>query len=265
MYKLLIVDDESLTRLYMQQKVSTLDEKWEVSGEASDGAEALEFLSRGKVDLVITDIKMPVMDGLELCSIIHHDYPGQKVIILSGYDEFSYAQQAIRYGVDDYLLKPLMEEELQAALGKISARIENEKYREQTFRVVSNLSESYNMLDKNAESHHNHTSEQNITELARDFIRSHYFEPISLAQIAEHIGVTSNYLSCIFHKQVGESYIKYLTRVRMEQAAKLLDQKPQAKISDISERIGYVSVKHFLYVFKQHFNCTPGEYRKRGI
>jgi two-component system response regulator YesN len=262
MYKLLIVDDESLTRLYMRQNISSLDEKWEVSGEASDGIEALEFLSRSKVDLVMTDIKMPVMDGLELCSIIHHDYPGQQVIILSGYDEFSYAQQAIRYDVDDYLLKPLIEEELLAALGKVSSRIENEKCREQTFSVKALENDPLTQGHTNEQ---NHTSEQNITDLARNFICSHYFEPISLVQIAEHIGVSSNYLSCIFHKQVGESYIKFLTRVRMEQAAKLLSQKPQVKISDISDKIGYVSVKHFLHVFKQYFNSTPGEYRSKGI
>lgn len=255
MYKLLIVDDESLTRLYMQQNIPSLDEKWVVAGEASDGVEALEFLSQSKVDLVITDIKMPLMDGLELCSRIHQDYPGQEVVILSGYDEFSYAQQAIRYGVDDYLLKPVIEEELLAALRKISSRIENEKNSRQSSEAV--LSE-HNTLPQ-----HNCTSEQNIIELARSYICSHYYEPISLAQIAEHIGVTSNYLSSIFHKQVGESYIKYLTRVRMEQAAELLSQRPRVKIADISEKVGYVSVKHFLHVFKQYFNKTPGEYRSR--
>lgn len=268
MYRLLIVDDESLTRLYIRQNISKLDEKWEMAGEASDGAEALQFLASNKVDLVITDIRMPVMDGLELCAKMYHKYPGQRTVILSGYDEFSYAQQAIRYGVDDYLLKPVVEEELQAALQKAAANIGKDagRLKAHVFTEESPLKTSGSSLINGRQLEPSDPAiEQTVVNFALDYINCHYCEPISLVQLAEHAGVTSNYLSSIFHKQVGESYIKYLTRVRMEQAAKLLKAKPPEKISKVSEKIGYVSVKHFLNVFKQHFNCTPGEYRSKTM
>lgn len=246
MYKLLVVDAEPLTGQYIQQSISLLDIKWEVTGEASNGKEALNFLAENSVDLVITDIKMPVMDGLQLCYEIRQKYPHQKVIIFSEYRDFSFAQQAIRYGVSDYLLKPPVKEELQAALLRIREQLDCDRLINRSYKAMASLSEKY---------------EENIVVKVKNFIYSNYSDPISLPQVAEYAGVSSNYLSNIFHKSVGEPYIKFLTRVRMEQAAKLLNQKPSLKIMDISRKVGYISVKHFLYVFKQYFNTTPGKYR----
>lgn len=140
MYSLLIVDDEPLTREYMKLNVSSIHSSWTVAGEAEDGAEALDFIEKQSVDLIITDIKMPVMDGLELCRSISQRYPGQKVIILSGYDEFAYAKEAMLYGVNEYLLKPIVKEDLKAALDNIAKKLEHEKNSELAFNSLLNLS-----------------------------------------------------------------------------------------------------------------------------
>lgn len=103
--------------------------------------------------------------------------------------------------------------------------------------------------------------EQNIVTKAKEIIYAHYSEPLSLALIAERIDVSSGYLSHIFHKKVNEPYIKFLTRVRMEQAAKLLKEKPAAKVYEVAEKVGYLSVKHFCYVFKQFHGMPPGEFQ----
>ncbi|MFD2673548.1 helix-turn-helix domain-containing protein [Marinicrinis sediminis] len=97
---------------------------------------------------------------------------------------------------------------------------------------------------------------------AQKYIYMHYAEPLSLALIAEKIGVSSSYLSNIFHKSMGESYIKFLTRVRMEQAAKLLVAEQPLKIYEIAEKVGYISVKHFSHVFKQTYKMPPGTYQE---
>lgn len=104
-----------------------------------------------------------------------------------------------------------------------------------------------------------------IVQKAKEYIYVHYREPLSLALIAEKIGVSSSYLSNIFHKSVGESYIKFLTRVRMEQAEKLLKSTPPYKVYDISERVGYISVKHFSFIFKKYFKISPGEYQEKYL
>jgi len=105
--------------------------------------------------------------------------------------------------------------------------------------------------------------ENTIVSQAKSYIYDHYAEPLSLGLIAEQIGVSVSYLSNVFHKGVNESYIKFLTRIRMEQAAKLLRSSNEEKIYEVSEKVGYVSVKHFSHVFKQFFGMPPGEYQEK--
>ncbi|SHO47005.1 response regulator transcription factor [Anaerocolumna xylanovorans] len=119
MYRTLVVDDEQLMRQYLSTTLSLIDQDFRVTGIACDGFEAVELLKRQTFDLVITDIKMPGMDGLNLANYIFDASLKTKVIIISGYNEFEYAQLAIRYGVSDYLLKPLSDDAMAATLGKI--------------------------------------------------------------------------------------------------------------------------------------------------
>lgn len=535
MYKMLIVDDEPLIREYIRKNTPLLNESWVTAAEAMDGVEALGLMEKQQFDLVVTDIKMPEMDGLELAKAISVKYPGQKVAILSGYDEFSFAKKAMGCGVLDYLLKPIVKEEFRSLLDKMALQIEAEKREQAAYKTLKALSEdsriqvarnflkavvsdsnveikalyplvhrlridliesegsiltleldedilleraippsdipvykfilnqmaseiledepyslvffdgnentnvllsgentaqimekcrnaftrisaamiehtgisitaaagtpvndvlqlnaSYGracdmmfkrleaggnrlffyaeegvtglaekdffekalsaikralldnsetachfglanyinqikdpdilsvfrygihliksiamskpgypdekadaalkVLNSLRENHKGDISEEDILRVyknmlaafmvtpedhhavnehdivlkAKDYIYSHYSEPISLALVAEKAGVSPSYLSDLFHKSVGESYIKFVTRIRMEQAAKLLKSVPAPRICDIPEKVGYISVKHFSYVFKQHFNMTPGEYQERG-
>ena len=107
MYQILVVDDEQLTLDYLRITIPEQDPIWEVAHTCLDGISALAWLETHSVDLVITDIKMPEMSGLQLCQEIKKRRPGQKIVILSGYDDFKFAQEAIRYDVRDYLLKPI--------------------------------------------------------------------------------------------------------------------------------------------------------------
>jgi len=100
---------------------------------------------------------------------------------------------------------------------------------------------------------------------AKNYIYIHYSEPISLALVAEKVCVSASYLSSIFHEKVGESYIKFLTRVRMKQATRLLKIKPNLKIYGVARKVGYVSVKDFSYIFKKYFGQTPGKYQENDL
>ena len=101
-----------------------------------------------------------------------------------------------------------------------------------------------------------------ITE-AKNYILANYAQPLSLTLVADELGITPNYLSSLFHQEMGESYIKYLTHVRIEHAIQLMKENPRMKIYDIVEKVGYVSVKHFSYVFKQTKGMSPSEYQSR--
>lgn len=106
-------------------------------------------------------------------------------------------------------------------------------------------------------------NEYDVGNRAKAYICAHYAEPLSLALLAEKLGVTPGYLSNTFHRTVGETYVKFLTRVRMEQAARLLRASPPEKVYDVAEKVGYVGVKHFSHVFKQHYGIPPGEYQEQ--
>lgn len=249
LYRLMIVDDEQLTRQYIRNYINSHTVNWQVTNEAMEGSEALELLKKQSVDLVITDMRMPVMNGLELCEQLSQNYPDIKIVILSGYDEFTYAQQAIKYGVSQYLLKPIVKEELIQAIEKVAARIEKERSGKQ---------------DEDTSKHsENEAYDNSIAAQARDYICMHFAEPISLTEVAEKLGVNASYLSSLFHKTINESYINFLTRVRMEQAVKYLNCKPPIKIYEVANKVGYVSVKHFSHVFKKYLDMSPGEYQEK--
>lgn len=130
MYHILVVDDEKLMRTYLTDNIPRFTDRFQVSGAAGDGLEAIEQIKRQHFDVVITDIKMPEVDGLSLAKYIADNNPGIIVIIISGYDDFEYAQTAIRYHVTDYLLKPLVDQNLIVLLESIARRLDEQHSRD---------------------------------------------------------------------------------------------------------------------------------------
>jgi len=135
-YKVIFVEDEIVTREGIRDNVDWKGNGFEFCGEASDGEMALQLLQTARPDVVITDIKMPFMDGLQLSKVIREHMPWVKIIILSGHDEFEYAQEAIKVGVTEYLLKPVTVKDLHAVLQKIGAQLEREKAEQDNLRKL---------------------------------------------------------------------------------------------------------------------------------
>ena len=280
MYKMMVIDDEPLTREFLKNNIPLLDGRWEVVMEAMDGQEALEKLEDSMLDLIITDIKMPVMNGIELCKHIREKGSKIKIIILSGFEEFEFAKKAIQYGVHEYLLKPIVKDDLMSSINKITNEIEFEKKQKNVIATVKNFKESSSNCNmdnlKNSEfikileelidvfgekKTHESINESEIVIKVKNYIYFHYSEPLSLAEISQKMNLSSSYLSNIFHKGVGEPYIKFLTRIRMEEACKLLQITPQIRVYDVALRVGYISDKHFISTFKNYYKMTPGEYQ----
>jgi two-component system response regulator YesN len=133
-YKVFFVEDEIVTREGIRDNVDWNANGFEFCGEASDGEMALPLLRTTRPDVLITDIKMPFMDGLELSKIVRERMPWVKIIILSGHDEFEYAQQAIQLGVTEYLLKPVTVQNLHQVLQKLAGQLEQEKKEQENLR-----------------------------------------------------------------------------------------------------------------------------------
>ena len=126
MYKLMIIDDEEEVRKGIIRKIDWGKYNFEIAGEAENGREALDLIEENIPDAVITDITMPLMDGLQLAAVLREDFPTVKTIILTGFDDFKFAQQAIKYGVSDYILKPVLPEDIESLMEKLRAQIDAE-------------------------------------------------------------------------------------------------------------------------------------------
>lgn len=146
-YKVFFVEDETITREGIRDNVDWQSSGFEFCGEAADGEMALPLLRTARPDVLITDIKMPFMDGLQLSKIVRERMPWVKIIILSGHDEFVYAQQAIKLGVADYLLKPITVNSLQGVLQKLALQLDKEKHEQENLKKLQEqVSENHAML-----------------------------------------------------------------------------------------------------------------------
>ncbi|WNR45765.1 response regulator transcription factor [Paenibacillus roseipurpureus] len=148
MYRILVVDDEPIIRNSLSKRIEQYSELTVVSGSVSNGNEALEWLEQHYADLCITDVRMPIVDGLTLIEEINGKYPWMKSIIVSSYDDFSYAKKGLQLGAVDYLLKPLDADMLYESLSRTVAVIDEHRHRHATDLLTGCLPQNRHMLDR---------------------------------------------------------------------------------------------------------------------
>lgn len=243
----LIVDDE----IYMVDYIRKLIE-WEKYGfeqilTAHGGSRARDLLQEYQPDLLITDIKMPKISGIDLAQTIRENKYKTKVIILSGYSDFTYAKQALRYGVSEYLVKPILKAEFIETLERVIEQIGKGSGYEQE-EQESNGGASW---DKKA-----------IITYIKEYINENFHTNLTLEIIGELVHLHPSYLSKVFKEMTGINLSSYITDVRMEKAAELMEQT-NLKVYDVMERIGYQKSQHFSKLFKEKYGVTPNEYRRR--
>lgn len=243
MYNLLLVDDEADTREALANYFPWQEVGFKVVGQAGHGKEALQMIGREYVDVVLTDIKMPVMDGIELARSLYSDNKGIHIIFLSAYREFEYAKQALNYRVKDYILKPAKYQELMEVFTRVKRELEGAHYHSSDHAESSN--EGY------------------IISKVKWYIRNRY-QTANLEEAAQLVYLNPNYLSHLFKQKTGMNFVDYTTQVKMETAQKLL-QDPKLKTYEVSEMVGYSNAKNFTRAFKRFCGMTPSEYRDRYL
>lgn len=246
MIKVLLVDDEYWMCKTLNKIIEEDAASFVVVETAKNGAEALEILERSSVDLVMTDIKMPFMDGIQLMEQMRNKQMDQPVIIITGFEEFQYARQALRLGAFDYLSKPVKKQDVMKVLESVEAAHFDRKG-SQIVLAASDQEEGRRGIQ--------------VIEWVKEVVDLDYHEDLSLSIIAEKMEFNASYLSRLFKEEVGISFVKYLTKKRMEEAQKLLEHT-RLTVSDVSKSVGYFDEKHFSKIFKREFGISPNHYRK---
>lgn len=244
-YRYIVVEDEGLICQNIISKIEALSLQLQFCGEAEDGEKALALIDQQNPNIVFTDIKMPVMDGLMLSKELYFAYPHIKIVIISGYDDFQFAKQAMKYGAADFLLKPLDIEELRTCVLHVTAILDAAG---KTLMEDSILSSSL--------------SRQEIADYVEAFIKKNYKENITLSEIANSLGFTSDYISKIFKKEKNITPIKFITKLRINGAKQLLSDT-NFDIQTISQTVGYTDQFYFSRVFKAQTGIYPSEYRSQ--
>lgn len=243
MYKVFLADDEIWETIGLKKLIEKSELPVQVVGEAENGIVALEQIEKKKPDILITDIRMPGLGGLELVEKIREKGLDVEIIILSGYAEFEYARSAMRQGVKDYLLKPVEQEMLDHVLGEIISE------REQDTVEIKTLPEE--------EDSENATVMKQILKE----IQESYMEDITLNSLAEKYNISVSRLSARIKETLGMSFSKYLTFKRIERAKELLADE-RLSLEQIAERVGYRDYFYFIKVFKKVTGVSPSVYRR---
>jgi two-component system response regulator YesN len=338
MYRIVVIDDEYIVVEGIKAIIKKRGMDCEVVGSATDGIDGLEVVREMKPDLVITDIRMPGMDGLSLIETAKEVLTKTRFIVISGFTEFEYAKRAISLGVKGYIDKPITIEKLEEVINKLKSEDESkgnevslldaslskmmdaiilqkseelikecenyltqwkengawlDLYKKDSFRILCVLLEvfaeqkksredwmevSFTKIDElktvqeikdyvfyrvkkianSMETVKIGTNHYVVSRLLQ-YIADHYNRDIGLTELADEVNMNPSYLSILFKEEVGMSYVKYLTNLRMNKAKELL--KAGYKVTDVSEMVGYNNYRYFCDIFKKHQGKTPNEYK----
>lgn len=244
MYRSLIIDDEKPVRIAVSKLGHWKKYGMEPPVTASNGKDGLSAMRELRPEIVFVDMNMPVMDGCSFLERASAEFPESQFIIVSGYDDFSYARHAMRYGACDYLLKPVVEEELNHAIEKAILKIDPDA----VFDAESSLAEES-------------TTPEEIVETIKQYIDSNYCQNFKITMFEEKYFFSITYLTKLFHARYGYTIYEYVLKLRMERAKELLE-KSDIKILDIAERLGYTDNHYFSKAFRNYYGVSPSQYRK---
>lgn len=260
MIKLVVIDDEKWIRKLIINLLPVDKYPIKVVGEAEDGVEGLELITKERPDIILTDIRMPLLSGLDLIKELNTKLPKSRIIIISGYDNFDYAQTAIKFGVVDFILKPVEEKELDKAIQKAVKHINRDdklikvkKLEQQVKRL------SMDFIEPEIDEFPNISSEKIRQALV--YIHKNYQNPISLYDVSDAVLINNSYLSDLFKKEVGVGFNQYLINLRFDVAKKLLKEQKDLNIGDIATVVGFIDANYFSRLFRKKFDCTPQQYR----
>ncbi len=247
MYRVILVDDERLIIRGLSTVVPWAELGCEVAGTAHDGSDGLALIRKVRPDVVLTDIRMPNMDGLTMLAAIRSEFPEIQMSVLTAYRDFEYARKAITLGVCRYLLKPSDLEELKDAVRQ----------------MVSRLDAMPRLREEDPEDESVREAGNHLVKAALTYMKEHCTEQhLSLSEVADHVYVSQWHLSKLLNRETDQSFFDLLGSMRIARAKELL-KDPAKRIHEIADETGFSDVAHFSRSFKKFTGSTPGEYRNQ--
>ena len=240
MYRVVLIDDEKRIVEGLRKVVRWQDFGCQVVGDAGDAIRGAAIIREARPHILFTDIRMPGDDGLTMRAGLRSEFPDMQVVVLTGYREFTYAQEAIRLGVTRFLLKPSKLDEIHDAL------------RVATERLGALPSQDENRENRYAQSH--------IVNHALAYMEAHFAEKLTLQEVADSCYVSQWHLSKLLNKETEGTFYDTLNEIRIREAKRLLAD-PKLRVGDIGALVGYQDSAHFARVFKKLTGMSANEYR----
>lgn len=251
MYSVVIIDDNKIAVKAIIKSVNWKKLDCCVVGTAFDGVAGLKLIQELSPTIVIIDIQMPGFNGLDVIKKLQHDHHKQRFIIISGYSQFEYAQKAIHYGVSDYLLKPIMTDEMEYAILKAVNALRGSP-------VMSNPEDMDELERRLYEIRQKNESYSRLVKKAVEYVDLNVEKNNMLKEICEELVISTGHFSKCFKREIGIGFVSYVTMVKMEQAKKLL-KDPKKRINEVATMLGYQDYAYFFQVFKKQFGYAPSE------
>jgi len=263
-YRLIVVDDEPIVHQMMKRIVDESGLPISIAGFACSAKQALEMVRVIRPHICLLDIQMAEMNGLELAVQMNDVLDYQPVIVyVTAHRVFEYAQQAIKLGAVDYLVKPIRRDNVLETLGKVVSHLQADRLEQiEKDRLKQSLQSvlpgAVSVTGPSAE-----TRRACVVKAAREYIEKHYPEDITLSDVADHLNLSAGHLGTMFKAEYGIPFKAYLRRVRIARAKDYM-QDPKLNLSEIAQRVGYEDISYFSHSFLEETGVRPSEYRGEG-
>lgn len=239
MWKVMVADDETYMLEAMEKLIDWKRLDCQLVYKAQNGQELIEHIKKELPDIIITDIKMPLVSGIQVAQYVYEHMLPTKVIILSAYADFEFAQEAIQYDVCGYIVKTSAIEMLpgmiQKAIRKLSIPMEGERE-----RIEYHADDIFGRLQK--------------------YVEEHYMDKLTLNQIAQDIHANGSYLSRLYKMKTGHNLFDEINKMKLEKAKEFINHGN--KIYEAAQKVGFDDVSYFSRVFRKYEGCSPREYEK---
>lgn len=243
MYQVFLVDDEPWNLVALEKMIDWQSLGFSIVGEADDGEIAWERITKIQPDVIVTDIRMPKLDGLKLIGRLRQQQITTEVIFISGFEEFNYVKEGMRLAAADYLLKPVQQIELTEVLLRIKTKLDQQVNKSEFIGEVG---------------YHSHNT---ILKKTMIYLENHYQEKLKLADVADLFTLSENYFAAQIKQTTDKNFTDLLLEVRIKKAKELL-MGTNLSIAEIAEAVGYADYFYFTKVYKKATGLTPAQFRK---